>query len=102
MYGNASELVAFRLMPLEPPFRKPIEAQWSFQVVDMDRRLVAFKDLSTGTVNSWKWDFGDGATSSEQYPLHRYKEAGHYVVVLDIAGPAGKSRRSKVWDVMVK
>jgi hypothetical protein len=102
MYGNASELVAFKLMPLEPQFLKPIEAQWSFQVVDMDRRLVAFKDLSVGTVSSWKWDFGDGESSSEKNPLHRYKEPGHYVVVLDIQGPAGKSRRSKVWDVMVK
>jgi hypothetical protein len=102
MYGNASELVAFKLMPLEPQFLKPIEAQWSFQVVDMDRRLVAFKDLSVGTITSWKWDFGDGESSSGQNPLHRYKEPGHYVVVLDIEGPAGKSRRSKVWDVMVK
>jgi PKD repeat protein len=68
----------------------------------MDRRLVAFKDLSVGTVSSWKWDFGDGESSSEKNPLHRYKEPGHYVVVLDIQGPAGKSRRSKVWDVMVK
>jgi uncharacterized membrane protein len=102
MYGNASQLVAFRLMPLEPQFRKPIEAQWSFHVVDMDRRLVAFKDLSVGTVTNWNWDFGDGNNSSEQHPLHGYKEAGHYVVVLVVQGPAGQSRRSKVWDVMVK
>ena len=33
MYGNANELVAFRLMPLEPAFRK-FEANWSFQVLD--------------------------------------------------------------------
>jgi hypothetical protein len=40
MYGNANYLCAFKLMPLEPAFVKPIDAQWSFQVVDMDRRLV--------------------------------------------------------------
>jgi PKD repeat protein len=102
MYGNADQLVPFKLMPLEPQFRKPIEAQWTFQVVDMDRRLVAFKDLSEGKVTSWQWDFGDGQTSSEQNPLHAYKEAGHYVVVLWVEGPAGKSRRAKVWDVAVK
>jgi len=44
MYGNASELVTFRLMPLEAQFRKKIEARWSFKVVDMSRRLVAFQD----------------------------------------------------------
>jgi PKD repeat protein len=68
----------------------------------MDRRLVAFKDLSIGKITSWKWDFGDGETSTEPNPVHTYKEAGHYVVVLWVEGPEGKSRRAKVWDVAVK
>jgi hypothetical protein len=102
MYGNANYLCAFKLMPLEPAFVKPIDAQWSFQVVDMDRRLVAFKDLSVGKITSWKWDFGDGESSAEQNPIHAYKDAGHYVAVLYVAGPAGQSRRAKVWDVVVK
>jgi len=103
MYGNASELVAFKLMPLEPQFRKPIEAQWSFTVVDMERRLVAFKDLSEGKITSWKWDFGDGETSTEQNPTHVYQQPGHqYVVTLWVEGPEGKSRMAKVWEVSVK
>lgn len=102
MYGHASELAAFKLMPLEPALQKPIEARWSFQVVDMDRRLVAFKDLSVGKVTAWKWDFGDGATSTEQHPLHAYAKPSNYVVILDVEGPAGTSRRSKVWDVQLK
>jgi hypothetical protein len=102
MYGNADYLCAFKLMPLEAQFQKPIAAQWSFQVADMDRRLVAFKDLSAGEITSWKWDFGDGETSTEQNPIHAYKNPDHYVVVLDVEGPAGTSRRAKVWDVMVK
>jgi hypothetical protein len=102
MYGNADYLCQFKLMPLEPRFQKTIAAQWSFQVVDMERRLVAFKDLSTGNIASWRWAFGDGETSTEQNPIHHYKDPGHYVVVLDVEGPAGKSRLSKVWDVVVK
>jgi hypothetical protein len=103
MYGNASELVPFRLMPLEPQFRKEIEARWTFSVMDSDRRLVAFKDLSQGTIASWHWDFGDGTTSSEQHPQHAYAKAGNqYVVTLTVEGPAGKSRFSRVWDVVVK
>ena len=102
MYGNASELVPFRLMPLETQFRKPLTARWTFTVVDMDQRLVAFKDQSEGQVTAWKWDFGDETTSTEQNPLHRYKEAGKYVVVLWVEGPAGKARFSRVWDVTVK
>jgi PKD domain len=102
MFGNASELCAFKLMPLEQQFRKAIEAQWSWKVVDMDRHLVAFKDLSQGKVTGWKWDFGDGETSTEQNPVHQFKRAGSFVTILDIEGPDGKSRRSKVWDVQLK
>jgi PKD domain len=102
MYGDASELCAFRLMPLEPQFRRPIEAQWSWSVVDMDRRLVAFKDLSVGEVTSWKWDFGDGSTSTERNPVHQYRKPGNLVVILEVSGPAGSSRRSKVWDVQLR
>ena len=62
MFGNASDLVGFRLMPLEPKFQKAIQANWSYNVADMDRRLAAFQDESEGKVTSWKWDFGDGST----------------------------------------
>lgn len=103
MYGNATELVAFRLMPLEQQFHKPVEAQWTFKIIDMDRRLVAFKDLSYGNITSWKWDFGDGTTSTEQNPIHQYEKPGTtYVVILDVEGPQGKARMSKVWDVAIK
>jgi hypothetical protein len=102
MYGNASDLVAFRLMPLEKRFRQPIEATWRFQVIDMKRRLVAFQDMSYGDITSWKWDFGDGTTSTDQHPIHQYKEAAEYVVTLHVEGPAGKASRTKVRDVAVK
>jgi len=102
MFGNANQLCAFKLMPLEPQFIKPIEAQFSFKVVDMDQRLVAFKDQSQGKVTSWKWTFGDGQTSSEQNPVHQYRNASSFTTILDVEGPEGKSRRSKVWDVSLK
>lgn len=102
MYGNASQLRAARLMPLDPFLVKKPVADWSFKVLDMNRRLVAFQDMSIGNITSWKWDFGDGTSSSEQHPVHVYKEAGMYIVVLYTDGPDGKSRRAKVWDVVVK
>jgi len=102
MYGNASDLVGFRLMPLEPQFRKAIQAKWSYTVADMDRRLVAFKDESDGTITSWKWDFGDGSTSTEQNPIHQYKAGQEYTTILEVEGPAGKSRHADVWGVSVK
>jgi hypothetical protein len=103
MYGQASELCAFKLMPLEPEFHQPVEAQWSWKIVDLDRRLVAFQDESYGKITAWKWDFGDGTTSTEQHPFHAYKDArSSYVVVLDVEGPDGKARRAKVWDVQLR
>lgn len=102
MYGNASYALSFRLMPVEDPLGKTIEANWSFKIVDMNRRLVAFIDQSIGQIDSWKWDFGDGTTSDEQYPVHQYQDPGKYIVVLWIEGPVGKSRFSKVWDVAVE
>lgn len=102
MYGNASDLVAFRLMPPESELRKGVGADWSFRVVDLDRRVVAFHEESWGGVTSWKWDFGDGKTSTERHPVHQYEKAGEYVVVLDVEGPQGKARRSKVWDVVMR
>lgn len=99
MYGDASDLVAFRLMPLESHLRRPIEADWEFTVVDPANRTVAFHDRSFGEITSWRWDFGDGETSTEQHPTHRYAAAGEYIVILDVEGPQGKARRTKVWDV---
>ncbi len=46
MFGNASYLLPFKLMPLEAKFKKDITANWSFKIIDMDRRMVAFNDES--------------------------------------------------------
>ncbi|OFY61426.1 MAG: PKD domain containing protein [Bacteroidetes bacterium RBG_13_43_22] len=102
MYGNASQLRTFKLMPLEPVFRKKINAKWSFKVIDMNKRLVAFQDESIGKITSWKWDFGDGTASAEQHPIHAYSKAGRYIVTLFIEGTDGQSHWSKVWDVAVR
>lgn len=102
MYGNASYLKTFRLMPLEEKYREKLKADWTFEIIDLKNRRVAFWDISEGEIGSWKWDFGDGNGSSEQHPVHSYKEAGKYIVTLYIEGPEGKSRMAKVWDVAVR
>jgi len=99
MYGDASDLVAFRLMPIEKSLRKPVEADWAFQVVSRKDRVVAFRDRSYGDISTWRWEFGDGQTSSERHPIHRYEKAGEFIVTLRVEGPEGKAKRTKVWDV---
>lgn len=102
MYGNASFLLPFRLMPLEKQYVKAIDAQWSFEVTDMKRRMVSFIDESIGNIDSWEWDFGDGRKSREKNPVHFYSAPGQYIVTLRVKGPAGSSRMSRVWDVTLK
>jgi hypothetical protein len=101
-FGDAQYLQAFKLMPLEPGLQKKIEANWSFNILDYNRRLVAFTDKSYGNITSWKWDFGDNTASSEQHPIHTYQKGGQYIVTLYIEGPDGQSKRAKVWDVTLK
>jgi hypothetical protein len=103
MFRDASALCAFRLMPLEKRFRKPVEAEWSYSIVDLDRGLVSFKDMSYGNITSWKWDFGDGETSMEQNPIHRYtKPSVNYTITLYVEGPEGKARMAKPWCLAIK
>jgi len=56
---------------------------------------IEFHDLSfdPGGVGfqSWAWDFGDGATSSEQNPLHQYAADGDYTVQLTVTTFDGRS-----------
>ena len=44
---------------------------------------VKFSRAASGGV-SWKWDFGDGQTSTDPKPLHRYTEAKRYTVKLTV------------------
>ena len=57
---------------------------------------VNFTDQSTGDITSWSWDFGDGATSTEQNPSHTYTDAGTYTVSLAVTGPCGSDTEVKV------
>lgn len=45
--------------------------------------VVEFTDLSPETPLSWRWDFGDGDSSTTQHPSHEY-QAGLYDVSLQI------------------
>jgi len=54
---------------------------------------VTFTDTTTfatgSTSQSWSWDFGDTATSSQQHPVHVYQENGAYTVTLSAGDDAG-------------
>jgi PKD repeat protein len=56
---------------------------------------VAFTDTSTGLPTKWKWNFGDGTSSTIQNPKHKYSKAGSYTVTLTATNAAGSSITTK-------
>jgi uncharacterized membrane protein len=50
---------------------------------------VIFNDTSTGNPTSWRWSFGDGASSSQQNPVHTYGAPGTYAVTLTVSNAEG-------------
>ncbi len=61
---------------------------------------VQFTDLSK-YATEWKWDFGDGTSSTEQNPLHTYSAAGNYTVTLTVSNEAGTDTEVKAGYIIV-
>lgn len=51
----------------------------------IDGLTATFTNESDGAIVSYAWDFGDGASSSEENPVHTYAEDGEYAVCLIIS-----------------
>lgn len=51
--------------------------------------FTTFINYSAGTDISYLWDFGDGVTTNEQTPVHRYGAAGNYLVTLTVTNLVG-------------
>jgi beta propeller repeat protein len=49
--------------------------------------MVAFTETSSGQIDSWDWDFGDGNKSEVQNPVHTYSTPGSYSVSLTVHNP---------------
>jgi len=62
---------------------------------------VKFTDASTGTPTKWKWNFGDGKTSTLQNPTHKYSAAGNYAVILTVSNSAGSNTLTKTGYIKV-
>ncbi len=82
---------------------EPIKAAWTFKVIDEEKGIVAFKDESIEAIDKWTWDFGHGNSSTEQNPIYRFKEKGvRKVITLEVKGPAGSSKRTRYWEMMIQ
>ncbi len=80
--------------------------QWPVAVASADREggdtplAVTFSSVGStdldGSIASYAWDFGDGATSTNANPQHTYTAAGKYVVTLTVTDNLGVSTTNTV------
>jgi PKD repeat protein len=57
-------------------------------------QIVVFTDFSNNAV-SWLWTFGDGNSSSEENPWHKYESEGTYNITLKVTSKDGCTDSSK-------
>lgn len=62
---------------------------------------VNYTDESSGNINSWLWDLGDGTTSTDQNPSHVYAANGEYTVTLTVDGPDGSDTETRANYIVV-
>jgi PKD repeat protein len=61
-----------------------------------------FTDASTGVINTWQWNFGDGGSSTLQSPEHTYTLPGAYNVTLTVTGPGGSNSLTRPAYIQVE
>ena len=57
--------------------------------------IVTFNDRTTGTPDSWDWDFGDGSSATVQNPTHTYTKPGIFSVTLFSGNEFGTGQITK-------
>lgn len=80
---------------------KPPQASFSASATQVVApATVSFTNASAGDdLQIYYWNFGDGETSIEQNPSHKYTTAGDYAVTLTVTSPTGSDTASQVIHV---
>lgn len=80
---------------INPPDTVGCGAYFSYQSVPDDPQTIQFENLSysSSPVTSWRWDFGDGATSDETNPAHTYEISGIYTIRLEMLAEVSATER---------
>ncbi len=86
--GGSGSLTRSDYVSVNPP-PAPVAAFSGTPLSGAAPLMVGFTDLSSGQVTDWLWQFGDGASSLEQAPVHTYTDPGIYSVSLTVTGPTG-------------
>ena len=91
--GSDTASTTIRVLP------EPV-AFFTYTIDPAQPLTVNFTDASTGTINTYNWDFGDGSgTSNAQNPSYTFGTTGTYTVFLEVLGPGGTDTHFEVIDV---
>ncbi len=89
--GDGNSDAVMRVLSIEE--LKPPEARFELSpATPAVGDPIRFLDTSVGwdgTILSWEWDFGNGHTSREREPIHRYANPGTYEVQLTVRDSEG-------------
>ncbi len=61
------------------------------QVITIENPTVDFTDVTSGNINAWYWNLGDGASSINSTLQHTYTQVGSYDVMLVVVDNNGCS-----------
>ena len=61
------------------------------RTVDIEEAIQFDGTGSTGDIESYEWEFGDGNTATGANPIHRYDEPGTYTVELTVRTASGST-----------
>ena len=67
------------------PTNNPPAADYSFSVRRKSATCIDNSNDTDGTIVSWFWNFGDGKTSADRNPKHRYNKFRSYSVSLFVS-----------------
>ena len=80
--GNTSGLIIVHA----PPTAAFTATPWS---TDVANGQISFTNLSTGSITSQEWTFGDGGTAFTTNPVHTYTDVGTFMVELFVEDANG-------------
>jgi hypothetical protein len=77
-------------------------ARWRWEQEDTLQPLtITFTDLSDYEPANWYWTFGDGQSSTAQYPVHAYGAKGVYTVCLVVSNANSADTLCRVLELGV-
>ncbi|MEY4903298.1 MAG: hypothetical protein RLZZ292_1113 [Bacteroidota bacterium] len=89
--------------PQNANYEKSINNAVAVSITATTTKNLTYAFVANGTAGvTYTWNFGDGKTSSEANPTHKYDKAGNYTVAVTAVSPKGCNRTTTYNIVVTK